>query len=451
MKLKPLLTLTLTICASATVLKLQPSARIFDGEDLLGKYELFVKQGKCPQTVQHLNYTEVPLVVEGTTYSAYAVQHSDIIQQGVKCESVGQFAIVPNSVIDAAGYREALGEAAPVVDDLHEQNAEFLVGVELVKRECGDTYLSRSALAIFIEQEKKVRVPGLISLYPGAKYIVIYEKDSPTPCTYFQPIPGRTIGQGAGNAVDEQLTEEDFVIEDTATTSSDPRTENASGGEASSVPPLDGMPLPGQDGQATGEESSTAEEDILPEESPSSGSSTCFPADAMVTVETGAQKRMDEVEIGDRVLVGDGSYSEVFMFTHRDESVTSEFIEIIEESGSRLQLTQSHYLYAGNSLKAAGSVKIGDSLRLSDGSRSNVKRLRKVINTGLYNPQTCQGDIVVNGIIASTYTTTVHPSSAHSLLAPLRAAYQSMRIAIHWLDYGSDTISEILPKGTDIV
>ena len=43
---------------------------------------------------------------------------------------------------------------------------------------------------------------------------------------------------------------------------------------------------------------------------------------------------------------------------------------------------------------------------------------------GLYNPLTLAGDIVVDGILASTYTKAVTPKMAHAALAPLRMMYE---------------------------
>lgn len=40
---------------------------------------------------------------------------------------------------------------------------------------------------------------------------------------------------------------------------------------------------------------------------------------------------------------------------------------------------------------------------------------------GLYNPQTKHGSIIVNNILAGTYTTAVAPGLVHAVLAPLRA------------------------------
>ena len=153
--------------------------------------------------------------------------------------------------------------------------------------------------------------------------------------------------------------------------------------------------------------------------------SVCFPASAKVTLESGKQIRMDQVQLGDRVLVADGTYSDVFMFTHADASSTSRaFVRLFASDKTSITLTASHYIYANDLLVPAKQVKKGDTLKKSDGSKVQVVKVQSsVMETGLYNPQTLHGDISVNGFIASTYTITVQPKLAHSLLTPFRAIY----------------------------
>ena len=68
------------------------------------------------------------------------------------------------------------------------------------------------------------------------------------------------------------------------------------------------------------------------------------------------------------------------------------------------------------------SIHSGDSLLLGNGTLSVVHSIKFIDAFGLYNPQTMHGNIVVNGVQASTYTTALHPSAAHALLTPLRTA-----------------------------
>lgn len=153
----------------------------------------------------------------------------------------------------------------------------------------------------------------------------------------------------------------------------------------------------------------------------------CFPADATVELEGGAVKRMDALAIGDRVRVGSGAtdFSDVFMFTHKMEDAVNTFVQLKLASGDVLRLTPGHYMYANGAMTAAKNVAVGDKIELGSGARTTVASVSSVTDTGLFNPQTLQGDIVVNGVRASTYTTAVEPTLAHSLLAPLRFMFSA--------------------------
>ncbi len=52
----------------------------------------------------------------------------------------------------------------------------------------------------------------------------------------------------------------------------------------------------------------------------------------------------------------------------------------------------------------------------TDGYEVSVVAVSQERGNGLFNPHTLQGDIVVNGIKASSYTAVVAPTPAHSLL-----------------------------------
>lgn len=147
----------------------------------------------------------------------------------------------------------------------------------------------------------------------------------------------------------------------------------------------------------------------------------CFPASARVTTREG-KKRMNELVIGDEVLVKSGVYSPVFMFTHRTGSVRYMFLKVSTESLS-ITLTRGHYLYVNGKLAMAESVRVGDTVIEWDGGDGKVTKVERLWDNGLYNPQTISGDIVVDGIVASCYTVRVEPEIAHALLAPLRWAF----------------------------
>ncbi len=178
-------------------------------------------------------------------------------------------------------------------------------------------------------------------------------------------------------------------------------------------------------------------------------SAVCFPASATVQLRDGQVKTMAELEIGDVVAVGDGQYSPVFMFTHKMQSVETEFVRIAT-AHTQLTLTSGHYLYLSGALRAAGSARVGDSVETDDGV-VRIECVQRVTDRGLYNPQTLHGDVVVNGVRTSTFTTAVQPTLAQAMLAPLRAAFVKLGLATSMLDSGADAVVPLLPRGLETV
>jgi desert hedgehog len=172
---------------------------------------------------------------------------------------------------------------------------------------------------------------------------------------------------------------------------------------------------------------------------------SCFPAEASVEMHDGSLKSMDQVRVGDVVKVGASQFSRVFMFTHRLENTVNEFIRVTVSSGDTLSVTSGHFIYVNGQLAASETVKVGDSLELgSSGAQATVTAISSASMRGLYNPQTLHGDLVVNGIRASTYTTAVEPRIAHAFLSPLRALFSITELSIGLLDGGAPQFLEWL-------
>lgn len=167
-----------------------------------------------------------------------------------------------------------------------------------------------------------------------------------------------------------------------------------------------------------------------------SSDSTCFPAFAIVNLWDGTTKAMHDLVVGDRVQVGMGLMSEVYGFSHFDPEARAVFSKLHTMNGT-LTLTPTHHVLTEEGFIAAAQVKVGNSLVLAQGLRTRVQRVTTVISTGLYNPHTIDGKIVVDGFVTSTYTLAVEAQIAHSLLAPLRLLHMSpMRCdSLSWLLY----------------
>jgi len=151
-------------------------------------------------------------------------------------------------------------------------------------------------------------------------------------------------------------------------------------------------------------------------------SKACFPGNALVKLENGQTISLTELKIGDKIQTGANRVSEVYLFTHALPLAETPFIELTTANGHTIVLSAGHYLYVNGTLAKAEAVKLNDILRTEQGE-SNVTLIEYVRETGLYNPHTLDGDIMINGVCTSTYTDALRPDLAHSILGPVRYLY----------------------------
>lgn len=175
-------------------------------------------------------------------------------------------------------------------------------------------------------------------------------------------------------------------------------------------------------------------------------SASCFPASATVSLENGNILRMDELKVGDRVAVGRGKFSEVYLFTHKLPGVVSEFVSILLENRIELRMTSGHYLILNHVYKPAKLAQIEDIVVLEDGSFSKIIKVSRVIDWGLYNPQTIDGEILVNNVLVSTYTTALSPKIAHALLTPFRLTCSALNFELRMFEGGAIDFSRLFGR-----
>jgi hypothetical protein len=90
--------------------------------------------------------------------------------------------------------------------------------------------------------------------------------------------------------------------------------------------------------------------------------------------------------------------------------VSNDFLDIRTACGNHIRLTEGQSIYANGILVPAGLVQQGGELTLASGAHCAVISVSETFDVGLYNPQTLEGNIVVDGVMASTYTTAVTPT-----------------------------------------
>lgn len=197
--------------------------------------------------------------------------------------------------------------------------------------------------------------------------------------------------------------------------------------------------------------------------STSTTAAACFPGEATVELEDGTHLPLRELRVGDSVRSSRYAFTKVIMFSHADREAKTDFIIIEAGSFNRaLALSPNHYLPTfraaeGWKLVAAASVRVGDLIINGTAEDRTDEHLEVTAVTrtrmsGLFNPQTASGSIVVNGVYASTFTTAVPVPLAKALLMPLCLAsnlfgvvFPSLSIAFR---QGAVGIAGILPEGT---
>lgn len=163
--------------------------------------------------------------------------------------------------------------------------------------------------------------------------------------------------------------------------------------------------------------------------SPSPSSSpACFPADVTVLRRDGAHVRMADLRPGDVVRDHIG-WTRVLLFSHSTPPGKNyQFVQLITASSVTV-VSSGHFIpVARRGLLRAQDVVVGDELVVLHKGlfRHMAVRFKNVIEeTGLYNPQTTSGSILVrwkgDAVVASTYTDGIPAAVAHAALAPVRA------------------------------
>jgi len=169
---------------------------------------------------------------------------------------------------------------------------------------------------------------------------------------------------------------------------------------------------------------------------------------------------IEDVRVGDWVLSGpNGRYDPIVHFTHSDPLHVGPMVQMTVVSvssdagrspGSRdggdggdggdettVLMTANHYVPDASRpgrLRLAGGVAVGDRLVSASGDPVTVTNVTVVDNVrGLFNAHTSSGHIVVNGVVASVYTSNSPPWLAHAA----RRAVTVSGVPMAWLDRAS--------------
>jgi Hint module len=173
----------------------------------------------------------------------------------------------------------------------------------------------------------------------------------------------------------------------------------------------------------------------------------CFPGSAMFMVHPGVPRRISSLRIGDLVQVAIDPLSAapifepIFAFSHASKSArpAAPLVRIWSASNASLTVTAGHLLPVRKCRSTAVLVAAIDVLAngcnavydaRAGGMWSIVTRIDSIDPSdvyGLYNPHTAAGTVVVDGVLASCFTTAIQPRVAALLLLPARWAFALRR------------------------
>jgi hypothetical protein len=172
-------------------------------------------------------------------------------------------------------------------------------------------------------------------------------------------------------------------------------------------------------------------------------SSGCFPGSARARTPAG-HRLMRDLSVGTLLLTSQG-FAPAYLNSHQDPLAHVQMVQVTTLSNHSLVLTPDHYLpLPGGHYRSAGQLAVGDELLVQAAddtfAPSPISSLELLWEQGLFNPLTTQGDLVVNGVLASCHSSWFLegylPESYivplyQAVLMPLRGLY---RIAPCWME-----------------
>ena len=135
----------------------------------------------------------------------------------------------------------------------------------------------------------------------------------------------------------------------------------------------------------------------------------CFPGTALVHTMDKGLVPLQNLELGEKVLVDNDVFERVYSFGHKQDDVMVDFVQIaIEDATFRvvlLELSHQHMvLVNGGHYLPALMIRVGHVVKLAaNGSHGTVRSISTVRRKGAYAPFTASGTLVVNGVVVSTF------------------------------------------------
>lgn len=393
-------------------------------------------------------------VVSASTGTLYVVAHSNIYfrrfetDPGVRCDATpvsSREGLSVSSTVLRRMDQVTLNRSVDLLAAFYNvPNDVFFIGYEVGQRKCGGHVTGDATISLWAVPSARVRGSHngrTITFNPGTKYL--YYFDPVEPCLY----EGNPAETGSSKRLDNRVSAVSGSAGDVnpsgaVITSSGEESGTAASTSGSAAPPA-APPVAPASPSPSPAQLRTAKDN--PE---------CILGSSMLEKDSGAPLSVVESRVGDFVasgyddVSGAVQYSRIYAFSHADRTAISAtpLVVITTAANLSLTLTQGHLVPVREAsrlaekgrerssaayarLVAASEVRerkdaVFDA-RLFRWVPVSVVRRRSAVgrDSGLYNPHTEAGSIIVDGIVVSCYTTAVSRWQADIMLAFARLVY----------------------------
>ena len=162
----------------------------------------------------------------------------------------------------------------------------------------------------------------------------------------------------------------------------------------------------------------------------------CLGSKTIVMTEEG-KKELNELRIGDRILISNGLYSTVCHIRHHDKDKSCLHYRITFSDNQRIYITGNHLVYNHNDeLVCAKTLKVGDTLA---GSKSTITQIEMVKDIPL-TPVVIEGYMMIAGKKISCWSGNLkNANNLNKLMEYVKKAFENGMS----VEYVSNQIHEI--------
>eukprot|EP00545_Synedropsis_sp_CCMP1620_P000254 CAMPEP_0119014014 /NCGR_PEP_ID=MMETSP1176-20130426/9307_1 /TAXON_ID=265551 /ORGANISM="Synedropsis recta cf, Strain CCMP1620" /LENGTH=957 /DNA_ID=CAMNT_0006967147 /DNA_START=13 /DNA_END=2886 /DNA_ORIENTATION=- len=153
----------------------------------------------------------------------------------------------------------------------------------------------------------------------------------------------------------------------------------------------------------------------------------CFSGSSTLEVLDVGKVALRDVKIGQKVLVSENRYEQVYSFGHFNQDTVAKFLQIKTVEDATLEVSAEHMVFVEDrGAIPAALISVGDKLMTPNAQSSvTVETIKDITSRGVFAPFTPSGKVVVDGILASSFVALGEASPV--------VAFLGIEFSHHWV------------------